>query len=298
MRTTDFFKRMNAGTYLLVAVLLIGFTACNEDAITETDLLTDETESFEDEQDTEEGLDDVSDVFDALFEADTNEGGRVMSSDTLPPDSSYLCAVRIHNREENTITIDFGDGCVGLDGVLRSGKIIITYTDYYLIPGAIITKTFEDYFVNNHQVEGFITLTNISETAQSFPTFNLVLEDGKFTWDDGSFALRETDFVWTWVNSNNPLYDEFHKDGTANGTTRRGVEYSVEITSTLIRKKICKLDGVHIPVQGIKAITREGLPNFTVDYGDGSCDNAVTITREDGKSREVDNFRRYRRRRG
>jgi len=296
MKTTDFFRSIKTSTLLGVLVLFIGFTACNEDAITETDLLVEETASFEDEQDAEEGLDEVSDVFEALFTAEENEGGRVLVSDTLPPDSANLCAERIHNREEKTIIIDFGEGCVGLDGVLRSGKIIITYTGHYLVPGTIITKTFEDYFVNNHQVEGLITLTNISETTQSFPTFSMVLEDGKFTWDDGTFALRETNFVWMWVNANNPLYDEFHKDGNANGTTRRGVTYTVEITSTLVRKKICKLDGVHIPVQGIKEVTREGLPNFSVDYGDGSCDNAVTITREDGKTREVKRFRRYRKR--
>jgi hypothetical protein len=297
MKKTEFFKRFNAGTLWLATALLIGFSACNNDeTLTDTDLLVEETESFEDEQDTQEGLDDVSDVFDVLTLAQINEGGRVLESDTLPPDSSYVCAEIIHNRREKTIIINFGDGCIGLDGVLRSGQIIITYTGHFLLPGSVITKTFRNYFVNNHKVEGFITLTNISPTLESFPTFSLVLEGGKFTWKDGTFALRESDFVWTWVNSNNPLNDEYHKDGNARGLTRRGVEYGVEITSTLIRKRICKLEGVHIPVQGIKFVTREGYPNFTVDYGDGECDNTVIITREDGKTRVVENFRRFHKR--
>ena len=171
---TNFFKHINYGTLMLAAALLIGFTACNESDLNE-ELLGEETESFEEEQDVQEELDDVSDLFGAFADIDVLEGGRVASaSDTLPPDTAHLCLERIHLKEEKTIIFDFGDGCVGLDGVLRSGKIIITYTNHWLVPGAVITKTFENYFVNNHQVEGFITLTNISATPNSFPTFNLL----------------------------------------------------------------------------------------------------------------------------
>lgn len=184
---------------------------------------------------------------------------------------------------------------VGLDGILRSGQVIITYTDHYLIPGAVITKTFRNHYINQHQVEGLITLTNTSVNLAANPEFNVVLEGGKVTFEDETVATRESDFVITWINAANPLNDEYHKDGVASGG-RSGIRYTMTITSTLVRKNICKLDGVNIPVQGTKFIEREGLPSLTIEYGNGDCDKEVIITREDGASRVIENFRRFKRR--
>ncbi|MEL7003430.1 MAG: hypothetical protein AAFN93_11940 [Bacteroidota bacterium] len=276
----------------LVLALMIGLVSCSEEtSVTSTDM-TDDIFEFEDEQDVSDALDE-SDVFSAMDAADVPSNGRVTNGN--PPDSAFICADIIHDKENNTITIDYGDGCVGLDGILRSGQVIITYTDHYLIPGAVITKTFNDYFINQHQVEGLITLTNTSVNLAANPEFNVVLEGGKVTFENETVATRESDFVVTWINAANPLNDEYHKDGVASGA-RSGTRYSMTITSTIVRKNICKLVGVNIPVQGTKFIEREGLPSLTIDYGSGDCDKEVTITREDGTTRVVENFRRFKRR--
>ena len=220
-------------------------------------------------------------------------GGRI-AQDTVPPDTAFSCADITHDRELKIITIDFGDGCVGLDGVLRSGKIIITYTDHYLLPGSVITKTFEDYFINENQVEGVRTVTNISVDLGDTPTFNVTLDNGVITFTDGTTIERESDFEVTWVRAPNPLNDELFIEGSASGKSRRDVVYTMTITETIVRKKICTLDGLHIPVQGEKFIERDGLANFTIDFGNGECDNEVTIIRDDGATRTVNNFQRFR----
>lgn len=291
MRTLE--SRKLGGLFAaLVLALMIGLVSCSEEGSAISTDLSDEVIEFEDEQDVSEALDE-GDIYSAMDVAKVPSSGR--TAEDNPPDSAYICAEISHDKENKIITVDYGDGCVGLDGVLRSGKIIITYTDHYLIPGAIITKTFEDYHINKHHVEGFITLTNTSVNLAANPEFNVVLEGGKVTFEDQTVATRESDFVVTWINAANPLNDEYHKDGVASGF-RSEIRYSVTITSTLVKKNICKLDGVHIPVQGTKFIEREGLPSITVDYGTGDCDSEVTITREDGATRVVENFRRFRRR--
>ncbi|MEO1049156.1 MAG: hypothetical protein AAFX87_00930 [Bacteroidota bacterium] len=295
MKTMNLIGKWNGLSKLVVIILVVGLASCSED--TEQFMsqdLVEETTLFEDEQDVDEALQGETDVFDAINLAQVPQNGKV--SEDQPADSAYVCADITHDKSNQTIVIDFGDGCVGLDGVLRSGKVIITYTDHYLIPGAVLTKTFEDYFVNGKQVEGFFTLTNTAANLSAFPEFNIVLEGGQITWEDQTIATRESNFDLTWINSANPLSDEFHKEGAASGM-RSGVEYNMTIQSTLIRKNICKLDGVFIPVQGVKLIERVGLPTLTIDYGDGSCDSRVVITREDGASRTIENFRRLRRRR-
>ena len=49
------------------------------------------------------------------------------------------------------ITIDFGTGCTGKDGKVRSGKIIITSTSFIDATSERI-KTFEDFFVDGSWV--------------------------------------------------------------------------------------------------------------------------------------------------
>ena len=62
----------------------------------------------------------------------------------------------------------------------------------------------------------------------------------------------------------------------ASGTNRRGKDYSVQITTPLQYFASCGRR-VHIPVIGVKQVTVDGKA-YTVDYGDGTCDNLVTVT--------------------
>jgi hypothetical protein len=80
----------------------------------------------------------------------------------------------------------------------------------------------------------------------------------------------------------NPIDDENHIDGTANGINKEGMEYSTVITETLVFKRRCRFDGskVFIPVSGIKEVKRDGQL-FVVDFGDGTCDNIISVTQGD-----------------
>ena len=241
------------------------------------------------------GIDDFTVEADLIAQADFEEiddiasnmmiiaeggiGGRVTGFD----DDRCNCAVVTHDHENHVITIDFGDGCFGPNGVFRSGKIIINYSGYRFVPGSYWIITFEEYYVNRRHIEGVRTVTNISESLAANPKFHVVLEGGKVTWPDNTFATREVDRVRVWFRAANPLLDEYHilAESIAYGTTRKEVNYTCLVLEDLIYKRVCR-DSVRgrIPVAGVKEVVF-GDRKYIIDFGDGECDNLVTITSGD-----------------
>jgi len=204
-------------------------------------------------------------------------------------DDRVSCAEVTHDTENQIIIIDFGEGCTGPHGVTRSGKIIINYDGRRLIPGSYWIVTFEEFYINRRHIEGVRTVTNISESLESHPTFHVLLEGGKVTWPDETFATREVDRVRVWVRASNPLLDEVHilAESLAFGTTRKEVNYTCLVIEDLVYKRACRGDRIgRIPVAGVKEITF-GDRLFVIDFGDGECDTIVTIT-SNGETKRVD----------
>ena len=68
------------------------------------------------------------------------------------------------------------------------------------------------------------------------------------------------------------LDDEFSITGTSSGTNSNQVAYTTEITSDLIKARSCRWIK-----QGTISIIK-GNKNIVLDYGDGTCDNDMTIS--------------------
>lgn len=269
-------------------VLFMSITACEDqdEHPLQSNIDQNDIDNISSEEDLQTAYDEVD-----LISVEANEsmdasvlGGREQVDET---DRLTRCATVTHDKEAMTITIDFGDGCVGPDGKVRSGIIFITYTGRLFVPGSIWTITFRDYFVNRRHIEGTKTITNVSGSLTDHVSFHKVLDGGKITWPDGTFATREVDKTFTWYRKNNPLMDEVHVNGEASGINRRGVAYKASIISTIIWKRECRLRGVCIPVQGLKLIERRDHSDVLVDFGDGECDLTVTITKN-GESKVIE----------
>jgi hypothetical protein len=249
-------------------------TASIDDASVEADLIA--------QADFEEVDDMTSNV---MAVAEGGIGGRVTGFE----DDRCQCAVVTHDKENQVITIDFGDGCTGPNGVVRSGKIIINYDGQRFVPGSYWVITFEEFYINRRHIEGVRTVTNVSESLDADPKFHVVLEGGKVTWPDETFATREVDRVRVWIRASNPLLDEFHilARSTAEGTTRKEINYSTLVLEDLVYKKMCRgQKRGRIPVSGVKEVIFGGR-TFIIDFGDGECDTIVTIT-TDGETKTVD----------
>lgn len=212
--------------------------------------------------------------------AEAGLGGRV---DDNGHDDRCRCAEVTHDKEAQVITIDFGEGCEDDNGIVRSGKIFITYDGRRFIPGSSWVTTFEDFYVNDRHIEGTRTVTNISEDLFAEPKFHIVLEGGKVTWPDETYATRDSDKIRVWKRADNPLFDEVHvlAESITAGINRKEVRYSCLVKEDLVFKRTCRGQKKgRIPVDGVKEVTL-GDRVYTVDFGDGECDTIVTITSGD-----------------
>ncbi len=272
------------GALSLGVVFLLFATSCQQNG--ENPQIADFS-SPESDAIAEADFDEIDDISSNMMGySDGSIGGRTSGNDV---DNRLQCAIVTHDKEAKTITIDFGDGCTGPHGVVRSGIIFITYTGKRFIPGSKWTITLRNFYINNRHIEGTRTVENVSETIDDSPKFHIILTDGKITWPDETFATREVDRYRVWVRAANPLNDEVHilEGSVASGLNRRGINYSTTVLADLIFKRTCRgQNKARIPVQGIKEVT-VGDKTYLVDFGDGECDSIVTIT-TNGETREVD----------
>ena len=286
-------KKLKWSALLLSVLLITG--ACNE----EGDPVIDDTtlDEITSEAMVEFAMEDAENIaldnMDALL-----SGGNSSAADFNGRFNPYGgrtdCATVTRDEVAQTITIDFGDGCSNGDGIERSGIIHISYTDRRNEPGAVITTTFDNFQVNGNQIEGTRTLTNISDDTPNQRAFQVTVEGGQITFEDGTSRTFESSKVRTHAieESSNEL--TVTVEGTQSGVNREGISYSMSITEPLTYTNSCRQVGVRVAVSGTREITRDG-ETTTIDYGDGACDNLATVTRPDGIVEEVTITHRRRR---
>lgn len=285
------------GVRSLGAVMVAGlvFLASCEDKV---EFNSSDTASVENEATMDGAFEDTDDMALTAVASDNStlsgeDGGRKIPNALL--DHRFKCAdVTITLALDNsfqvphgTIVIDFGTGCTDNKGNTRKGKVIVEYKGRRFLPGSTVITTTEGYSINDITLEGTRTVTNVSGSTEESPKFNVVLENGKATWPDGTTATREVNRVHEWVRTSNPLNDQWNVTGTANGTNRNGRVYEMTITSALIYKRECAISArVFMAVAGTKELIVDGK-KLTIDYGTGDCDRTVTIT-VDGASKQME----------
>jgi hypothetical protein len=204
---------------------------------------------------------------------DPDNGGVLSACATLDFDT-------INTADQDTITVDFGSvNCTCNDGRNRRGQIIVYYTGGYRDSASTHTITFNNYYVNDHQVLGTKTVTNLGHNAAGNlvydidvnGTIHLASNAGTITWS--SDRQRE----WTAGESTAIWSDDMYSiTGTASGTSAAGENFSVSITSPLIRNMAigCRR---HF-TQGTVTVTPDSRPVRTIDFGTGACDDLATVT--------------------
>jgi hypothetical protein len=231
--------------------------ATSEDALTAMNLF----------QDTEDEVD---------LQIETRDPNDNCPTITVTPDDGSF---------PRTITIDYGDtGCTGLHGRTRRGIILVTLSDELRNPGATRTVTFDNFFVDDAQIQGTKTLTNQGLNAEGLPTFTRTVENASIIFPDGETVSWDASHTMTMIEGHNtlPLIDNVLQiTGGATGINRQGNTFTTEITAPLIKRKNCPwiVSGVHT--------TTADNRTWSIDYGDGACDRIATITLPNGNTRNV-----------
>jgi hypothetical protein len=288
-------------TYVMVAVIMF-LASCSDN--NKIDFTSNDSANVEGETTADSYMSDAADMStDAVGGISDQQlnGGRVggnpeaVSKDLFKDNDRLKCATITITRTgtldapAGVITIFYpDDNCKDARGVARRGTITITYTGRKFVVGSKIVTTFTNYSVGGVKVEGTHTLTNITPATASYPRFSIVIAGGKLTFLSGKTITREQSFTREWQRASNPTQDKWVllKGSTASGTTRNSKSYVMEVTKDVVHSRACMISNqVFIAVSGEKVFTTENK-QMTINFGDGACDNTVTIT-INGKSKDV-----------
>lgn len=186
------------------------------------------------------------------------------------------------NASPRKMILDFGTGCVGRDDKTRSGKIIITSTAFENLSMERI-KTFENFTVDGKKIDGKIS-KKITLSRENLSRVAEIKEDITVTFEDNTVLTRKANltreqiFGIPGVRADN----ETKTWGEVITTRPSGVTITktIEETTPLLFKASCKQI-----VSGIVTFSNGDI-SWTIDYGNGECDNTATVTR-DGESRTM-----------
>ncbi len=262
-------KKISLALTMMITVLFI-FSSCKK-TNNDKDFSASKDDAF-----AEATFDNVTSIADEAYTLSTSgtyksTEGRVFLSDcaTVTLDTTVFPRV---------LTIDFGDtNCLGNDGRYRRGKIIISFTGRYWHPGTIITTTFDEYYVNDNQVEGTKVVTNNGFNDSGNMNWDIAV-NGIITLADGGGTIswnaqRGREWIDGIQTPFNRWDDIYLITGQATGERANGIHWTRDITSPLRVELACRFI-----VSGTVEITPEGKPVRILDYGDGSCDNEATVT--------------------
>lgn len=260
------------------------FTACKRDKNNNSNVDVEEDTYYADDQARmDQTFSDAQTLSDQAYDF-----GSVQMKGGVNPTILGSCATvtRDTTSTPRKITIDFGTtNCLCNDGRYRKGKIIITYTGKYRDSGSVHTIGFDGYYVNNNQVLGNKTVTNMGKNSSGQSYFNISVNGMMILNTTGDTISHVASRTRTWIagESTTALSDDVYSiTGSGTNTRANGKMVNYTITSPLTLALNCRWIE-----QGTVDITPAGATKArTLDYGSGTCDDQATIT-VNGKTRTI-----------
>jgi hypothetical protein len=260
-----------------MALLLTGFTfqQCSDDDQGNDLTEQDEVSVTKDSNDADNAVEeDVQYFYTVDAAAHGNNGGRVQGQ----------CVVVTNDTAAKTVTLDFGDGCVGPHGRVRSGKVIITYGGTFGDSLANRVITFSNYVVSNKKISGTIELRDFNLNAEGHLTSTRKMINVKIEYPNGQTTTLNGVTTREWIEGQgdgNIENDVIKLTGYFEGTSTSGRSFKHNIVQPIISSFSCRSQGGFLRVSGV---TEETISNGrrtrirTVNYGDGTCDNIINVT--------------------
>lgn len=273
-------KVLKFGLLMLLGTMI--FISCSdEEGVTMNDSVELSTEDIQDVV----IADDITSDIDNILEDDDIDFNLLSRSAGSSSSSVADCVTRTveadTTSETLTITLDFGDNCIGPRGKELSGKIVIVYqkTD----TGYSKEVSFDNFSVDGNVIEGSKSVVKVKDNGngnkEATHTVNISV-----TLATGETVSLEGTRVREKIAGDDTLTrgdDVYLISGNWKFVNKLGNEFTGNITEKLRREYACKFI-----VSGVTEITKNGVA-YTLDFGDGTCDNIATVTNSSGESREI-----------
>ncbi|MCS7188298.1 MAG: hypothetical protein NZ933_00680 [Bacteroidia bacterium] len=210
-------------------------------------------------------------------QGETSDPRRVAGTDSafLPP-----CARVSYDANTRRLTIDFGPtNCLCRDGVYRRGKVYVTFSGpQWLTAGSRAYVTTDSFFVNDNQhiVEKILFNEGINQAGErvirdTVQLHKVITPNGTHQWS-ATRTYRQIQGQSTWMRWD----DIWLIEGNAQGTTRRGNSYTIQILSPL---KVVGSCIFRVPVKGIWQLnTQNRTVKVNYDpYNNEACDRVASV---------------------
>lgn len=191
------------------------------------------------------------------------------------------CVTVMHDSINTILTFDLGtEGCMGLDGHIRKGKIIVDYNGIPREQGCTLDITLDDFYVDGYSVSGNLTYQAVDYNTSGDLEIAYAVNNGVYTEPDGDILTFECDRTVTWTEGagSENLYDDVFTTFGAFNATINGEAYSGATVNDVVFKSACWADGIYYPVSGTWQLSFPDGINRAIDYGEGDCDKTVVIT--------------------
>jgi hypothetical protein len=298
---------INRITLAAIAVFFSLFiTSCQKESSldnTTATLTEEEAATYSDEStQAEASFDDADDIALTAAEEEGNAGGfgvegRISNTEGriyLPRflelrerigDCATITVTPNDSTYPKTVTIDFGDSCVGRDGKVRSGKMVLHFTAPVRRPGAVVTLTFVNYHVNRAHIQGTKIFKNLSEPPMH--KWSIEVLDGKVTFPNGRGytyegikTVKQIAGMLTGIVRD----DVYQITGRSKTVFRNGVTVNLNTEDPLIKKVNCPWisEGtLKIKINDRVLKLDFGFPN------NGNCDNKALLSWNNGNSQRI-----------
>lgn len=205
---------------------------------------------------------------------------------------NYPCAVititKTPTQTDPTTTykISFPEtGCIGRHGNVHKGALIInkgTKAEGLKTTTAKITS--ENYSINGHKIKDGSSINSETTIIKLLPEYeaqNKRTSKLEITTSSGSTIVRNGEFT-TDIKGTKEVA-ELKTYGSSTNTDS-GISWTSTIpqTTPLINKTGCSF-----VTQGVVTYSIENKFNYTLDYGNGTCDNKAVLTKPNGSKVEI-----------
>lgn len=220
-------------------------------------------------------------------------------SDEINTDAPACCTVTYSpskNVYPHLKVFDYGSGCTDGSGITRSGKRFVTvYADQSTAPaGKVISvTTFSNYYVDGVNITGSVKLS-VDAAAIPGPLVLRAVEDKVITDASGNTTSYVSKSIRKQIggSSTSETWDDVYQITTnAYGTELDGDssmvvwKYNSDPSNVIVKHIDCGFrsqGGIQINLKQLGVSTNEYL-----DYGNGDCDNAATLSVNNGTPESI-----------
>ena len=212
-----------------------------------------------------------------------NDVGRIIEKGLKDNGQNKSCPnyilMNANSSNIDTLKIDFGNGeCPPINGKIRTGAIVVTYTGKYNDSLSVMTATFENYHINYNLVEGERIVINNGRNNNGNLFFTIDVNNASITTPSGKINWQSSR-IREWVSGKDTYSyisdDKYKIIGSASGNASNGDDFTMEINTPLTIDLSC-LPSCIIKSGTVKLSTNNYVDRI-INYGDSLCDCKVDI---------------------